>query len=89
MLVQGVTLADLINSLLRSPIKNGEAVKLVTHALGSGDFLIEPEIAGPSHIAYVYDPPGSLHVIDIAIDTTKGKLASTGIRLRLRDPEAV
>ena len=89
MLIEGVTLADLINSLLRSPIRNGEAIKLVTGALASDDFLVEPEIAGPSHIAYIYDPPGSLYVVDIAIDTTNGQLASTGIRLHLRDPETV
>jgi len=88
-LIEGVTLADLVNSLLRSPIRNGEAIRLVTHALGSDDFLVEPEIVGPSHIAYIYDPPGSLYVVDIAIDTTHGQLASTGIRLRLRDPEAI
>jgi hypothetical protein len=46
MLIQGVTLADLIDSLLRSPIKNCEAIKLITQALGSGDFLIAPEIVG-------------------------------------------
>jgi hypothetical protein len=32
MLIQGMTVADLINSLLRSPIKNGEAIRLVTCA---------------------------------------------------------
>jgi len=89
MLIQGVTLADLVDSLLRSPIKNREAIKLVTQALGSGDFLIEPEIAGPSHVAYIYDPPGSLHVIDIAIDTTQGRLPSKDVHLRLRDPKTV
>ena len=89
MLIQGMTMADLIDSLLRSPIKNREAVRLVRHALGSDDFLIEPEIAGPSHIAYIYDPPGSLHVVDIAIDTPQGTLTSAEIRLRLRDPETV
>jgi len=89
MLIQGMTLADLINSLLRSPIKNSEAIRLVTHALGSVDFLVEPQIVGPSHIAYIYDRPGSLHVVDIGIDTTQGQLASTGIRLCLRDRETI
>lgn len=88
-LIQGMTLGDLVTSLMRSPIKNGEAVKLVTQALESGDFVIEPEIVGPSHIAYVYDPPRSLHVVDIAIDTTQGRLASNEIRLRLRDPTVI
>jgi len=44
MLIKGLTLADLIESLLRSPIKNREAIKLANHALGSGDFLAEPQI---------------------------------------------
>ena len=87
MLVGGMTLADVITSLLRSPIKNREAIKLVTHALGSDDFVIAPEIAGPSHITYIYDPPSSLHVIDIAIDTTHGRLTSAEIWLRLKDVE--
>jgi|ERR1700756_1461976 hypothetical protein len=89
MLIQGMTLADLIASLLRAPIKNREAIKLVTRALGSGDFIVEPEIVGPSHIDYIYDPPGSLHVIDIAIDSTQGRLPSTDIRLRLQDPKTI
>ena len=89
MLIHGTTLADLIGSLLRSPIKNPEAVKLITRALGSDAFLIEPDIAGASHIAYIYHPPGSLHVVDIAIDTTQGTLASADIRLRLRDVEGI
>jgi hypothetical protein len=89
MLIQGTTLADLIGWMLRSPIKNAEAIKLVTQALGSNVFLIEPEIAGPSHIAYIYDPPGSLHVVDIAIDTTQGRVVSAAIRLRLRDVEGI
>jgi glycosylphosphatidylinositol transamidase (GPIT) subunit GPI8 len=89
MLIQGVTLADLIDSLLSSPIKNGEAIKLITQALGSDDFLIEPEIVGPSHIAYIYDPPESLHVVDIVVETTQGKLASKDIRVRLQDPKVV
>ena len=81
----GLTLADLIESLLRSPIKNREAIKLANHALGSGDFLTEPQIGGPSHISYTYDPPGSLHVVDIAIDTPHGTIPSIDIRLWLRD----
>ena len=89
MLIKGLTLADLIESLLRSPIKNREAIKLANHALGSGDFLAEPQIGGPSHISYIYDPPRSLHVVDIAIDTPHGTIPSIDIRLRLRDIDAV
>ena len=50
MLIEGLTLADLIESLLRSPIKNREAIRLAIRVLGSDDFLTEPQIAGPSHI---------------------------------------
>ena len=84
MLIEGLTLADLIESLLRSPIKNREAIRLAIHALGSGDFLTEPQIGGPSHISYIYDPPRSLHVVDIAINTTGGTIPSANIRLQLR-----
>jgi hypothetical protein len=89
LLIRGLTLADLLDSLLRASIKNQEAIKLATLALGSGDFLVEPEISGPSHISYIYDPPGSLHVVNIFLDTMQGQLRSADIRLRLRDPEAV
>ena len=89
MLIDGMTLSDLIGSLLRSSITNQEAIKLATQALGSGDFLVEPEIVGPSHLEYVYDPPRSLHVVDIAIDTPHGKLVRADIRLRLRTPESI
>ena len=89
MLIKGFTLADLIDSLLRSPIKNREAIKLANHALGSGDFLTEPQIGGTSHLSYFYDPPGSLHVVDIAIDTPHSTISSVDIRLWLRDIDAV
>jgi hypothetical protein len=89
MLIEGVTLADLICSLRQSPIKNREAVKLITDTLVSGDFIVEPEIAAVSHLAYIYDPPKSLHVVDVAIETPDGTIPSTEIRLRLRDLDAV
>jgi hypothetical protein len=89
MLIEGATLADLIGSLLRAPIKNREAVKLVTHALGSGDFIVEPDVAAVSHLAYIYDRPKSLDVVDVAIETPDGTITSAEIRLRLRDPGAI
>jgi len=89
MLIEGVTLANLIGSLLRSSTKNREAIKLATDALGSGDFIVEPEIPAVSHLTYIYDPPKSLHVVDVAIETPGGTIASTEIRLRLRDPGVV
>jgi len=89
MLIEGFTPAELIESLLRSPIKNRETIRLAIHALGCGDFLTEPQIGGPSHISYIFDPPRSLHVVDIAINTTGGIIPSADIRLRLRDPEPI
>ena len=89
MLIEGVTLADLMGSLLRSPTKNREAVRLVTHALGSGDFIVEPEIAAVSHLTYIYDPPKSLHVVDVAIETPDGTITSAEIRLRLRQLSSI
>ena len=89
MLIEGVTLADLIDSLLHSPIRNREAVKLVTDALGSGDFIVEPEIAAVSHLMYIYDRPKSLQVVDVAIETPNATIPSADIRLRLRNLGAV
>ena len=89
MLIEGVTLADLIGSLLRSPNKNREVIKLATDALGSGDFAVEPDIAAVSHLTYIYDPPKSLHVVDVAIETPGGTISSAEIRLRLRDLSAI
>jgi len=83
MLTEGMTLAALIDTALRAPMKNHEAVKLITRALRSGDFIITPEIVAPSHLTYIYDRPKSLHVVDIAIETMERTVASTDIRLRL------
>ena len=84
MLNDGLSLAVLIDALLRSPLKNPDAVKLITRALGSGDFIVTPDFASPSHLKYFYDPPKSLHVVDIAVATLDhGTIASTDIRLRL------
>ena len=85
MVIEGMTLAALIDTLLRPPLKNGDAVKLITRALRSGDFIATPEIVAPSHLTYIYDPPKSFHVVDIAIETPDGRIVSADIRLRLRD----
>ena len=80
MLNDGFSLAILIDALLLSPLKNRDAVS----ALSSGDFIITPDFGSPSHLKYFYDPPKSLHVIDIAVMTPdRGTIASTDIRLRL------
>jgi hypothetical protein len=85
LLNDGLSLAALIDALLRAPLKNPDAVKLIKRALTSGDFIVTPDVSSsPSHLRYVYDPPKSLHVVDMIIVTLDhGTLASTDIRLRL------
>src|SRR5882757_6208288 len=69
MLNDGLSLAALIDTLLRSPLKNRDAVKLITRAIGSGDFIVTPDLGSPSHLKYFYDRPKSMHVVDIAVIT--------------------
>ena len=83
MLNDGVSLAALIDALLRSSLKNHDAVKLITRALSSGDFIVEPEFGPVSHLKYFYNGPKSLHVVDIAVMTPDRVIASTEIHLRL------
>ena len=84
MLNEGLSLAVMIDALMRSPMKNREAVRLINQALGSGDFDVTPDFGSPSHLKYIYDPPNSLHVVDVAVETLHGTIASTSIRLRLQ-----
>jgi hypothetical protein len=85
MLNDGLSLAALIDALLCSPLKNHDAVKLITRALSAGDFAIAPPFGPVSHLKYVYDAPKSLRVIDIAVMTPdRGIIASTDIHLRLK-----
>ena len=83
MLNNGISLAALIDALLRSPLKNHDAVKLLARALSSGDFIVTPDFGSSSHLKYFYDRPKSMHVVDIAVMTLDGTIASTDIRLRL------
>jgi hypothetical protein len=83
MLNGGFSLAVLIDALLLSPLKNRDAVKLITRALSSDDFIVTPDLGSVSHMKYFYDRPKSLHVVDIAVLTLHGAVASTDIRLRL------
>ena len=83
LLNDGLSLAALIDALLRSPLKNRDVVKLTTQALSSGDFIVTPDLRLASHLKYFYDRPKSLHVVDIAVMTLHGTVASTDIRLRL------
>ncbi|MGR4930612.1 hypothetical protein ACIPUD_27970 [Bradyrhizobium sp. CAR08] len=84
MLNDGMSLAVLIDTLLRSSMVNREAIKLITRMLNSGDFIITPEFGAVWHLKFLYDRPKSLHVVDIAVETLEhGTVVSTGIRLRL------
>jgi len=84
LLNNGLSLAALIDALLRSSLKNQDAVKLITRALSSGDFIVTPDFGSPSHLKYIYAHPKSLHVVDIAVMTLDhGTIASTDIRMRL------
>ncbi|MEW6644611.1 MAG: hypothetical protein AB1586_29185 [Pseudomonadota bacterium] len=84
MLTNGMTLAALIDALVRSSLPNRDAVKLITGALRSGDFIVTPEFGQPSHLKYIYDSPTSLRVVDVVVMTLdRGVIASTDIRLRL------
>ena len=47
MLNDSLSLAALIDALLRSPLKNRDAIKLITHVLGSGDFVVTPDLVLP------------------------------------------
>jgi hypothetical protein len=85
MLTNGTTLAVVIDALLHSPLTNRDAVKLMTRALRSSDFIVTPDFSSVWHIKYVYDRPKSLNVVDLAVVTLDhGALASTDIRLLLQ-----
>jgi hypothetical protein len=84
MLSEGISLAALIDALLRSPLRNHDAVRLITSALGSGDFIVDPDLGSTWHLKYFYDPPRSLHVVDVDVMTLdRGTIASPDIHLRL------
>lgn len=83
MLTEGTTLASVIDALLRTSIDNRSVAKLVTRSLHCGDFVVSPDISGPAHIRYIYDPPNSLQFVDMIIVLPGGMLASTDVRLRL------
>ena len=85
MLTNGTTLAVLIDALLHSPIGNRDAVKLMTRALRSSDFIITPDFSATWHVKYFYESPKSLNVVDLAVITLDhGTVASTDIRLLLQ-----
>lgn|GEM_PF-5476526 len=78
-----MTLAALLDAVFASPMKNRDAVKVIARALASGDFIFTPDIGSLWHLKCIYARPGSLDVVDMAIATPNGMIASTAIRLRL------
>jgi hypothetical protein len=82
MLNDGLSLASLIDALLLSPMKNRDAIKLITRAVRR--FYRAPDLGSVWHLKYFYDRPKSLHVVDVAVLTLdRGIIASADISLRL------
>ena len=82
LLVEGMSLADLIDAMFSAPLTHREAVRDITDGLE--DFVISPDLGLMWHLRYIYaDEPGSLHVVDMEIATPNGTLASRDIWLRL------
>jgi hypothetical protein len=81
-LVEGMTLATLIDAVFSAPIAHRDAVHNITSALD--DFAISPELGPVWHLRYLYeDRPGSFHVVDMEIATPTGTLSSKDVWLRL------
>ncbi|WP_426423361.1 hypothetical protein [Bradyrhizobium genosp. A] len=82
MLVEGMSLASLIDAMFSAPLTHREAVRAITDGLD--DFVITPDLGRVWHLKYIYgDQPGSLHVVDMEITTPDGTLASKDAWLRL------
>lgn len=82
LLVEGMSLANLIDAMSSAPLTHREALRAITDGLD--DFVISPDLGRMWHLKYIYgDQPGSLHVVDMEIATPSGTLASKDIWLRL------
>jgi hypothetical protein len=82
MLIEGMSLANLIDAMASAPLTHREAIRAITDALD--DFVISPDLGLMWHLKYIYaDEPGSLHVVDMEIATPNGTLASKDVWLRL------
>jgi hypothetical protein len=82
MLVEGMTLADLIDAMFSASPSHRDAVRDITDGLD--DFVVSPDLGLMWHLKYIYgDEPGSLHVVDMEIATPNGTLASKDVWLRL------
>jgi len=82
MLVEGMSLANLIDAMFSAPLAHRDAVRAMTDGLD--DFAITPDLGLIWHLKFIYgDQPGSLHVVDLEIATPDGTLASKDVWLRL------
>jgi hypothetical protein len=82
MLVDGMSLAALIDAMFSAPVGRRDAVHTITSALD--DFAIAPELGQVWHLRYLYeDRPGSFRVVDMEIATPAGTLSSKDVWLRL------
>ncbi|MDA9436588.1 hypothetical protein [Bradyrhizobium sp. CCBAU 51627] len=82
MLIEGMSLANLLDAMFSAPLTHREAVRAITDGLD--DFVITPDLGLMWHLKYIYgDEPGSLHVVDMEIATPDGTLASRDVWLRL------
>ena len=84
MLNDGLSLAALIDALLRSSAEKPRHGQTDRASAWFRRFHRHTDFGSPSHLKYFYDRPKSLHVVDIAVVTLDhGTIASTDIRLRL------
>ena len=82
LLVEGMSLATLIDAMSSAPLTHREAIRAITDGLD--DFVFSPDLGRMWHLKYIYgDQPGSLLVVDMEIATPSGTLASKDIWLRL------
>ncbi|MET4153518.1 hypothetical protein [Bradyrhizobium sp. RT7b] len=82
MLLEGMSLATLIDTMFAAPIAHRDAVRSIATALE--DLAITPELGLVWHLRYLYDnQPGSFRVIDMEIATPAGTLSSSDLWLRL------
>ncbi|MGY4429506.1 hypothetical protein ACVWWO_001983 [Bradyrhizobium sp. F1.13.1] len=81
MLVDGMSLAALIETMFSAPIGRRDAVHNIARALD--DFALSPELGPVWHLRYVYESHGSFRVVDMEIATPTGTLSSKDVWLRL------
>jgi hypothetical protein len=81
MLLGGMSLATLMDTMFSAPIGRRDAVHNITRALD--DFAISPELGPVWHLRYVYESHGSFRVVDMEIATPTGTLSSKDVWLRL------